>query len=125
MHVPGCLDHLLALGESLIVEHVSVAALLAKIFGKRVAGPHHLQTRVFFNLRLGNHRARVGFRRRVRPHFAAAVARAHLIHRPFVVVILQRKVLAPYRWIIRVVGQLDHAIKRIARLLLALEDIHQ
>ena len=38
----GLLDHLLAFGEDLVVEHVSVAALLAKIFGKRVSGPHHL-----------------------------------------------------------------------------------
>ena len=49
MHVPGCWDHLLAFGEDLVVEHVSVAALLAKIFGKGVSGPHHLQTRVFLN----------------------------------------------------------------------------
>ena len=121
----GLLDHLLALGEGLVVEHVSVAALLAKILGKRVTGPHHLQTRVFFDLRLRDDRARIGLRRRARLGFAAAVAGAHLIHRPFVVVILQRKVLAPHRGIFGIVGQLDHAIKRIARLLFALEDIHQ
>ena len=48
----GLFGHLLALGEDLVVEHVSVTALLAKIFGKRVAGPHRLQTRIFFDLRL-------------------------------------------------------------------------
>ncbi len=46
----GLFDHLLPLGESLIVEHVSMPALFAKILGKGVAGPHHLQTRVFLDL---------------------------------------------------------------------------
>ena len=121
----GLFDHLLALGVRLVVEHVSVAALLAKIFGKRVSGPHHLQTRIFLDLRLGDDRARIGLGRRARLGFAAAVAGAHLIHRPFVVVILQRKVFAPDRRVFGIVGQLDHPIKRIARLLFALEDIHQ
>ena len=44
------LDHLYALGVRLVVEHVSMAALLAKIFGKRVSGPHDLQPRVFLDL---------------------------------------------------------------------------
>ena len=121
----GLFGHLLALGEDLIVEHIRVAALLAKIFGKRVSRPHHLQARIFLDLRLGDDRARIGLGRRTRLGFAAAETGAHLIHRAFVVVILQRKVLAPHRRIFRVVGQLDDAIKRIARLLFALEDIHQ
>jgi hypothetical protein len=74
---------------------------------------------------LGDHRAWVGFGRRTRLGLAAAEAGAYLVHRPFVIVILQRKILAPYRWVFRVVGQLNHAIKRIARLLLALEDVHE
>ena len=121
----GLFGHLLAFGEDLIVEHVSVAALFAKIFGKRIAGPHRLQARIFLNLRLGDHRAWIGLGRRTRLRFAAAEAGAHLIHRAFVVVILQRKVLAPHRRVFGVVGQLDDAIKRVTRLLLALEDIHQ
>ena len=121
----GLFGDLLALGEHLVVEHVGVAALLAKIFGKRVAGPHRLQARIFLDLRLRDDRARIGLGRRARLGFAAAEAGAHLIHRAFVVVVLQRKVLAPHRRIFRVVGQLDDAIKRIARLLFALEDIHQ
>ena len=121
----GLFGDLLALGENLVVEHVRVAALFAKIFRERVAGPHRLQARVFFDLRLRDDRARIGLGRRARLGFAAAEAGAHLIHRPFVVVVLQRKVLAPYRGIFGVVGQLDDAIKRIARLLFALEDIHQ
>ena len=121
----GLFGDLLALGEGLVVEHVGVAALLAKIFRKRVPGPHHLQTRVFFDLRLRDDRARIGLGRRARLGFAAAEARAHLIHRAFVVVVLQREVLAPYGGIFGIVGQLDHAIERIARLLFALEDIHQ
>jgi len=60
----GLFDDLHPLGESLIVEHVSVPALLEKILGKSVSGPHDLQTRVFLILRLGNHRARIGLRRR-------------------------------------------------------------
>ena len=125
MHVPGCLTTCWRSVKSLVVEHVSVTALLAKIFGKRVAGPHRLQARIFFDLRLRDYGARIGLGRRARLGFAAAEAGAHLIHRPFVVVILQRKVLAPDRRVFRVVRQLDYTIKRITRLLLALEDIHQ
>jgi hypothetical protein len=47
---PGLFGHLLAFGEDLVVEHISVATLFAKIFGKRVSGPHDLQARVFFDL---------------------------------------------------------------------------
>ncbi len=117
--------HLLALGEDLIVEHVRVAALLAKILGKRVAGPHRLQARIFFDLRLRDDRARIGFGWSARLGLTAAEAGAHLIDRSFVIVVLQRKVLAPHGGIFGIVGQLDHAIKRITRLLFALEDIHQ
>ena len=96
MQVPGCFSHLLALGKGLIVEHVGVAALFAKILGKRVAGPHRLQARIFFELRLGDDRARIGLGRRVRQRFAAAEAGAHLVDRASIVVVLQRKVLAPH-----------------------------
>jgi hypothetical protein len=51
----GLFNHLLAFGKGLIVKHIGVAALLAKIFGKRVSCPHHLQARVFLNLRLSDH----------------------------------------------------------------------
>ena len=48
----GLLGRLLAFGEGLVVEHVGVTALLAKIFGERVSGPHRLQPRVLFDPRL-------------------------------------------------------------------------
>jgi hypothetical protein len=38
---------------------------------------------------------------------------------------LQRKILAPHGGIVHVVGQLDHPIKRIARFLPTLKDIHE
>jgi hypothetical protein len=46
----GLFDHLLAFGEGLVVEHVRMPALLAKVFGKRVTRPHRLQARIFFDL---------------------------------------------------------------------------
>jgi hypothetical protein len=116
---------LLALGEGLVVEHVGVATLFAKIFGKRVSGPHDLQTWIFFDPRLGDHGAGIGLCRCTWFGFAAAEAGAHLVHRATIVVILQGKILAPYRRVLRVIVQFDDAIKRIARLLLTLENVHQ
>ena len=42
------LEVLHALGEGLVLEHVRVTALLAEIRGERVARPHRLQPRIFF-----------------------------------------------------------------------------
>jgi hypothetical protein len=78
---------------------------------------------VFFDLRLRNDRAWISFRRGTRQGFAAAEAGAHLIHRAAIVVVLRRKILAPHSGIFGIVRKLDHPIERIARLLLALEDI--
>ena len=44
---PGLLELLHPLREGLILEHVGVTALLAKVDGERVAGPERLEPRVF------------------------------------------------------------------------------
>ena len=119
----GLLGDLLALGERLVVEHVGVAALLAKVGRERVAGPHGFQARVLFEPRLRHDRPRIGAGRRARDRLAAAVPGSHLIDRPPIAVVLQGEVLAPDLRILRVVGQLDDAEERIARFLLALEDV--
>jgi hypothetical protein len=72
---------------------------------------------------LRNDRAWISFRRGTRQGFATAEAGAHLIHRAAIVVVLRRKILAPYSGIFGIVRKLDDPIERIARLLFALEDI--
>ena len=116
------LRRLLALGVGLVVEHEGVPALFAEIFREGVARPHRLQARIFFDPRLRDDRARVGFGRRARLGFAPAVARALLVHRAAVVIVLQRKILAPDRRVLRLVGEFDDAEERIPRLLLVLKD---
>ena len=119
------LHDLLALGERLIVEHVGMPALFAEVRRERVSRPHRLQPRIFLEPRLRHDTARIGLRRRPRHRFAAAVSRAHLIDRAPVAVVLQREVLAPHRRIDGLVVQLDDAVERIARFLLAREDVDE
>src|SRR3712207_108963 len=60
------------------------------------------------------------------PHrFRAAIACSHLVYGPLVGVVLQRKVLAPHRWIFRGFVQFDNTKERVSRLLLSLKDINQ
>ena len=117
----GLLRRLLALGVSLVVEHEGVPAFFAEILREGVAGPHRFQARILLDARLRDDGARVGLGRRARLGFAAAVARALLVHGAAVVIVLQREILAPDRGVFGVVGQFDDAEERIPRLLLALE----
>ena len=115
----------LALGEGLVVQHVGVTAALAIVGGEGVPGPHGFQPRVFLQLRARHHRSRIGFRRRVRHGFAAAVLGALHVDRASVEVVLHGEVLGPGRRIVDRVVQLHHAIKRVLGFLLTLEDIDQ
>jgi hypothetical protein len=116
------LHHILALGVGLVIEHEGVAALLAEILRKGVAGPHRLQARVFLEARLGHDRARVGLGRRAWLGFASAVARALLVDGAPIVVVLQGKILAPDGRVDGFLGELHHAKERIPRLLFTLDD---
>src|SRR4051794_26105038 len=88
---------LLPLRVSLIVEHVRVPAFLAKILREGIARPHGLQARVLLESGLSDNRARVGLGRRARLRFAPSITRDLLVHGAAVVIVLQRKVLPPYR----------------------------
>jgi hypothetical protein len=59
------------------------------------------------------------------PSFAATKTGADLVHRAAVGVVLERKVLAPYRRILRVIRQLHNSKERISSLLFAFNDIHK
>ena len=119
------LRHVLALGVHLVVEHVGVAALLAKVDGKGIAGPDGLEPRVLLEPLARDDRTGIGLSRGALDSLAAAVARAHLIHRAQVEVVLLREVLAPDGGIVDRVVDLDHAEERVARLLLAFEDVDE
>jgi hypothetical protein len=45
-HAPGCFTTTLALRETLVLQHVGVAALFSEIFGKGVALPDGLEALV-------------------------------------------------------------------------------
>ena len=112
------LGDLLPLGERLVVQHVGVAALLAKILRERIASPHGLEPRILFEPRLRDDRARIDLRRRPRHRLAAAVACPLPDRLSAGTVVLQRKVLAPDGRILGVVGQLDDAVRTDFGLLL-------
>ena len=116
---------LLALGEGLVVEHVGVAAPLAVVRGEGVSRPDGLQARVLLELRARHDRARIGLGRRVRHGLAAAVLGALHVDRAQVEVVLHREVLAPDGRVVDGVVQLDHAVERVSRFLLALEDVDE
>src|SRR5687767_1021942 len=120
--LPICL---LTLGKGLVIEHVGMSALLAEVHGKGIAGPQSFQAGILFESRLRDDRARIRLRRRPRDRFAAAVTRPLLIDGAHVAVVLLGEILSPDRGILGVVRQIDDAIKRISRFLLALEDVHQ
>ena len=61
----------------------------------------------------------------MRHSLAAAIARALLIDRAQVAVILQRKVFTPDRRIIGIVGQFDDAEECVLRFLLPLHDVDE
>jgi hypothetical protein len=121
----GLSDYILAFGECLIVKHVRVTPFLAKIDGKRIPVPHRLQTRVLLESRLSDDRTRIGGGRCAVRSLAAAVARALLIDRAQVTVVLERKILAPDRRIVDIVGKIDDAEKRILGFLFPLHDVCQ
>ena len=54
--------------------------------------------------------------------FASAIARALLVHRAAIVIVLQREILAPDGGVIGFVGEFHDAEERILRLLFVLED---
>ena len=118
----GLFRRLLALGVSLVLEHESVPAFFAEIFREGVAGPHHLQARIFLDARLRDDGARVGVRRRARLRFAPAVTGALLVDRAAVVIVLQRKILSPDRGVIDLVREFHDAKERVLRLLFVFED---
>ena len=119
------LHSLLTAGEDLVLEHVGVSTALAEILRERVSRVDRDQARVTLEARARDHRARIGLRRRARQRFAAAVLGAHLIDGAQVLIVLERKVLSPYRRILRGLGELNDAIERILRLLLAREDVDE
>ena len=122
----GLFDDLLAFGERLIVEHKGVAALFAEVFRRRHNPPTSFSSAGL--LRSWTARRRSADRPAsacAANGFAAAVARADLIDRAFVIVVLQRKVLAPDCRVIGFISQFDDAIKRIAAFLLALENVDE
>ncbi len=121
----GLLHDVLPLGERLVLEHVGMAALFAKVDRERIPGPHRLQPRILFEARLRHDGPWIRFGGRARHGFAPAIAGAHLVHRLAVAVVLHGEVLAPHRWIGRLVVQLHDAVERIPRFLLAREDVHQ
>jgi hypothetical protein len=125
MQVPGCWATSWRSVKVWSLEHVGVAALLAEVDGEGIARPHDPQPRVLLEARLRDDRARVGVGRRPRQRLAAAVAGPDLVHRPAVLVVLLRKVLAPDRRVLDVVAEIDHPVERVARLLLPLEDVHE
>ena len=87
-------DHL-ALRETLVLQHVGVAALFAEIFGEGVALPDGLEALVLLALGARDDRARIGLGRRVRHGLAAAMLGALHVCRLLVVLVLLRKRLAP------------------------------
>ena len=91
----------LPFGVLLVGQHVGVAALLAKILGEGVAGPHPAELRDRVELALGDDVARVVVGRHMGDRLAAAVAGLHHVGGLPVVVVLQGKVLAPLRRILR------------------------
>src|SRR5262245_43031666 len=96
---------LLTLRISLVIEHVRVSALLPEILCESVARPHRLQTRIFLEARLRNHRARIDLARRTRLRLAAAEPCALLVHRASIGIVLHREVLSPDRGIFRFFGE--------------------
>ena len=121
---PGRLG-LLAAGESLVFEHVSVTALLPVIEGKGIASPHFFKTVVLLQLGTRHHGAGVGLRRRMRQGFTAPVARSLLVHRAQIKVVLHGKIFPPDRRVVDGVIQLHHAVKGIPGFLLVFEDVDQ
>ena len=115
----------LPLRELLVVEHVRMPTLLAEVLRERVASPEVAKPRVLLQARLRDHGARIRLTRRVRLALAPAVARAHLVDRLPVVVVLQRKVLAPDGRVVDGVVERDHAVERRSRLLLPSEDVRE
>ena len=61
----------------------------------------------------------------MRERLASAVARALLVHRAPVAVVLLREVLAPLCRIARRIGERHDTIERVPCLLLTLKDIHE
>ena len=125
MQVPGCLNSLTRCVKVWSSEHVGVAPLLAEVDREGVAGPHRLQPRVLVDARLRDDRTRIGIRRRLRQRLAAAVARAYLVGRAHIGVVLQREVLSPDRRIDGLVRQFHDPEKRVLRLLLPLDDVDE
>ena len=120
------LGDLLPLGERLVVEHVRVAALLAEVLREGVAGPHRPQPRVLLEPRLRDDRARIGRGRRVRHaprcrrSACAAGRRCAGSRRTGAGSSCPR---SPGRRSCR--SSSTTRIERVARLLLALEDVHE
>ena len=116
---------LLPFREGLVIEHVGMAAALAVIGGEGVSRPDGFQPRILLEFRSRHHRAGIGLRRGVRHPLAPAVLGALHVHRAQVEIVLHGEVLSPDGGIVDGVVQFDHAIERIARFLLAFEDVDQ
>src|SRR5687767_1870760 len=104
------LSHALALGEDLILEHVSMPARFATVDGKRIAGPNGLEARIFFELGTRYHRTRISLAGRAGQGFAPPKTRPYLIGGAPVTVVLQREVFPPDRRVYRLIRQLNHTV---------------
>ena len=84
-----------SLGIGLILQHVSVAAVLAEIDCESIALPHGLETGILLDLGLRDDAARVGLAGRARFSFAAAMPGALHVSRPEIELVIQREDFAP------------------------------
>jgi hypothetical protein len=100
-----------------------MSAFLTKVDGERIAIPHRLESRVFFEPGLRSDRTRIGVRRSFMNGLAAAIPRPLLIDRSQITVILEREILAPDGRVVGVVVELYDAEERIAGLVLSLDDV--